>query len=62
MSVCPQGGPHVTITHDALDFIVQSDMEHGNPPPPASDIWRPVQTCSLDFTVQLPPELTPSGN
>ena len=36
--VCPQRGPHITITYDALDLIVLGsqlppppDMGHGNP-------------------------------
>ena len=53
------GGPHVTITHDALALTVQGpswpwtppDMGHGTPgPAPASDIWWPsLETCSNLF-------------
>ena len=52
VSVCSQGGPHMTITHDALNLTVQG-------PPPlqdlrllhASDICRPrPETCSNLFT------------
>ena len=64
MSVCSQGGPHVAITHDALDLTVQG------PPTPTKDMLRfvkfdltlqgPPPTCSkslnLDLTVQGPPD------
>ena len=86
LSFCSHRGPHVTITHDALDLSVQSplglppspghgdppkfqppkpappNMGHGDPLTPAPLIvtsgghhWRPVQTYSLDLTVQPPP-------
>ena len=45
--VCLQGrgGPHVTITHDALDLTVQPTH------PPAYDIsWPFLETCSNLFT------------
>ena len=80
VSVCHsvQGGPSVTITHDALEPTVHPppDMEHGDPHPSHGTLgtppdmgngdyppwlvtsdchhWRPVQTCSLDLTVQAP--------
>ena len=60
--VCLQGrgGPHVTITHDALDLTVQPPLPHRHqtwaPPGPPTPLlmtshdhfWRPVQTCSLE--------------
>ena len=69
--VCPPfcpggGGPHVTITHDALNVTVQG------PSPPTRDMgppglspfhllvtsdsnyWRPGQTCSLENPPTLP--------
>ena len=61
--VCPSvipsmGGPHVTITHDALDLIVQPPhIRHGDPLPRhqiwvplASHIWwSSLETCSHLF-------------
>ena len=60
-----QRGPHVIITHDALNLTVQpppnSDMRHGTPPqscpldmqppwPPTTDIWwSSLETCSNLF-------------
>ena len=59
------GGPHVTITHDALEFTVQVPLagplqtwDIGTPwscPYPllvtfGGHHWRPIQTCSLDQT------------
>ena len=72
-----QGGPHVTITHDALDFTVQpSQSRHGTwgtPQPKTRPLlvtshghhWRPVQTCPLDLIVHrdpLPMVLTTGGD
>ena len=51
------GGPHVTITHDALDLTVQCPRPSAwdplaMPPPPASNIWgSSLETCSNLFTV-----------
>ena len=48
-------GPHVTITHDALDLTVQGSYPQKSdlgPPalPPASDIWwSSLETCSNLF-------------
>ena len=36
-SVSPQGGPHVTITHDALDLTVWGSQSQTLPP----DMWLP---------------------
>ena len=78
LSVCSGrgGGGHVIITHDALDRTIQGsslalvpplktwDMETPSWPPSAGGhYWRPVQTCSLDLTVQtLPLVLTSDGH
>ena len=55
--VCPQGGTHVAIKHDALDLTVQgpspslySAPSHSSPYP-ASDIWWPrMEACLNLFT------------
>ena len=41
-SVCPQGGPHVTITHDALDLTVQGSTIQAPPPPARHQTWKPM--------------------
>ena len=47
-SVCPQGGPHVTIAHDALDLKVQGPLAAPLPDiRPRDQHWRPVQTAHL---------------
>ena len=61
VSVChsvPTGGPHVTITHDALDLTVfplpppdLGPSQSQSQPDPASDIWWPsLKICSNLFT------------
>ena len=60
MCVSVHGGSHVTITHDALDFIIKkppapctgctaplaTSTLTGNTPPPGSDTWWPrLETC-----------------
>ena len=62
----------MTITNDALDLIVQGPPPQSQPCPPpdmgrggqVAHHWRPVQTCSLDLTVQGPPTpvLTSGGH
>ena len=60
-------GPHVTITHDAFNLIVlgpapSQTLNMGSPGPGPCPLLvtscghhqRPVQTCSLDLTVQGP--------
>ena len=58
VSVCPHGGPRVTITHDALDLTVQAlSCRHGTPHPYPLPVtsggrhWKPVQMCSLHIIV-----------
>ena len=53
VSVILLGGPHVTITHDALDLTVQGPSSRQSPSiqPPTSDIWWPrLEICSNLFT------------
>ena len=61
LSVCPQGGSHVTITHDTLDLTGKGPPQlcplnmfklvQLGPPvqrPPGGQDWGPVQTCPLE--------------
>ena len=65
-----EGNPHVTIIHSALDLNVQGPgaplhqtCDMGTPSPWPTPLlvtsggyhWRPVQTCSLNLTVQEHP-------
>ena len=74
-SFYPHGGSHVTITHGALELIVQGTpwpwpswtWDFWGPlpqPPPTSDIWwSPLGTCSNLFTSgPSPMGLTSGGN
>ena len=50
-SVCPQGGLHVTITHDALNLTVQPPTSNMGTPlleTSGDHHWRIVKTCSLE--------------
>ena len=56
VSVCPEGGFHVTITHDALYLTMQGTTVQG-PPPPA---WSPSIRGYMDMFkfVYLGPHFT----
>ena len=65
------GGPHVTITLDALDLKVQvpcgpeSHLDiRPEDPKSGGNHWGPVPTCSLDLTGQGPhrPSVTSGGH
>ena len=61
-SVCPQGGLHVTITHDALNLTVQPPTSNMGTPlleTSGGHHWRLVKTCSLEAP---PPVLTSGGH
>ena len=61
MSVCPSvhRGSHVTITHDALDLIVQDPILA--PASPAHQTWGPLSPASGHQTWDPRPPLVTSG-